>query len=207
MSTDIIGKALVLRLPAGARAWCLLVAAIVPMTASIARHGQWPRQPHQNHAPHACPSASASADRLAFLAENRTSRFGAGAPPPPPIGAWAPPPPNVQACRLGLVRPRPRLMGPGRHHPQTAANGPGVAATGTAAISLRTSTSLQIRTLTERIGAEVTGLGPELDPDTVAAVREALNVHQGASVPGHPARRRGPAAVRPLHRGAGLKRS
>jgi alpha-ketoglutarate-dependent sulfate ester dioxygenase len=41
-------------------------------------------------------------------------------------------------------------------------------------------TSLRIRTITERIGAEVTGLGPELDldPDTVAAVREALNVHK-----------------------------
>ena len=41
-------------------------------------------------------------------------------------------------------------------------------------------TRLGIRKLTARIGAEVTGLGPELglDPDGVAAVRAALNEHK-----------------------------
>ena len=41
-------------------------------------------------------------------------------------------------------------------------------------------TRLGIRKLTARIGAEVTGLGPELglDPDAVAAVRAALNEHK-----------------------------
>jgi alpha-ketoglutarate-dependent taurine dioxygenase len=41
-------------------------------------------------------------------------------------------------------------------------------------------TSVRIRTITARIGAEITGLLPELelDPDAVAAVREALNVHK-----------------------------
>jgi alpha-ketoglutarate-dependent sulfate ester dioxygenase len=42
------------------------------------------------------------------------------------------------------------------------------------------STKLGTRKLSARIGAEVTGLGPdlELDPDTVAAVRAALNEHK-----------------------------
>ena len=41
-------------------------------------------------------------------------------------------------------------------------------------------TRLGIRKLTARIGAEITGLGPELelDPDAVAAVRAALNEHK-----------------------------
>jgi alpha-ketoglutarate-dependent sulfate ester dioxygenase len=41
------------------------------------------------------------------------------------------------------------------------------------------STRLGIRKLTARIGAEVTGLGPDLtlDPETIAAVRIALNEH------------------------------
>jgi taurine dioxygenase len=41
-------------------------------------------------------------------------------------------------------------------------------------------TSLRIRKITARIGAEITGLNPELDldPDTVAAVRAALNEHK-----------------------------
>ena len=41
-------------------------------------------------------------------------------------------------------------------------------------------TTLGIRKLTARIGAEITGLGPslELDPDGVAAVRAALNEHK-----------------------------
>jgi taurine dioxygenase len=41
-------------------------------------------------------------------------------------------------------------------------------------------TKLGIRKLTARIGAEITGLGPELelDPDAVAAVRAALNKHK-----------------------------
>jgi alpha-ketoglutarate-dependent sulfate ester dioxygenase len=43
-----------------------------------------------------------------------------------------------------------------------------------------TGTRLAIRKLTARIGAVVTGLGPELelDPDAVAAVRAALNEHK-----------------------------
>ena len=43
-----------------------------------------------------------------------------------------------------------------------------------------TATKLETRKLTARIGAEVIGLGPrlELDPDTVAAVRAALNEHK-----------------------------
>ncbi len=43
-----------------------------------------------------------------------------------------------------------------------------------------TGTRLGIHKLTARIGAEVTGLGPELelDPDAVAAVRAALNKHK-----------------------------
>jgi hypothetical protein len=41
-------------------------------------------------------------------------------------------------------------------------------------------TSLRLRKITARIGAEVTGLSPDLDldPDTVAAVRAALNEHK-----------------------------
>jgi len=41
-------------------------------------------------------------------------------------------------------------------------------------------TKLGIRKITARIGAEVTGLSPDLilDPGTVAAVREALNEHK-----------------------------
>ena len=43
-----------------------------------------------------------------------------------------------------------------------------------------TSTRLDIRKITARIGAEVTGLSPDLDldPDTIAAVRAALNEHK-----------------------------
>ena len=43
-----------------------------------------------------------------------------------------------------------------------------------------TATKLETRKLTARIGAEVIGLGPrlELDPDTVADVRAALNEHK-----------------------------
>jgi alkyl sulfatase len=42
------------------------------------------------------------------------------------------------------------------------------------------STRLGIRKLTARIGAEVTGLGPDLDldPETITAVRAALNEHK-----------------------------
>jgi alpha-ketoglutarate-dependent taurine dioxygenase len=42
------------------------------------------------------------------------------------------------------------------------------------------ATKLSIRKLTAHIGAEITGLGPELalDPDAVAAVRAALNEHK-----------------------------
>ena len=41
-------------------------------------------------------------------------------------------------------------------------------------------TKLGIRKITARIGAEITGLSPDLtlDPDTVAAVRQALNEHK-----------------------------
>ena len=41
-------------------------------------------------------------------------------------------------------------------------------------------TKLAVRKLTARLGAEVTGLGPELelDPDAVTAVRAALNEHK-----------------------------
>ena len=43
-----------------------------------------------------------------------------------------------------------------------------------------TSTRLGIRKLTARIGAEVTGVSPslELDPETVTAIRAALNEHK-----------------------------
>ena len=43
-----------------------------------------------------------------------------------------------------------------------------------------TSTRLDIRKLTARIGAEVTGAGPtlELDADTVTALHAALNEHK-----------------------------
>ena len=39
---------------------------------------------------------------------------------------------------------------------------------------------LGIRKITARIGAEVTGLSPDLalDPETIAAVRQALNQHK-----------------------------
>ena len=40
------------------------------------------------------------------------------------------------------------------------------------------STRLGIRRLTARIGAEVTGLGPDLDLETITAVRAALNEHK-----------------------------
>jgi alkyl sulfatase len=42
------------------------------------------------------------------------------------------------------------------------------------------STRLDFRKLTARIGAEVTGAGPELelDPETVTAIRAALNEHK-----------------------------
>ena len=42
------------------------------------------------------------------------------------------------------------------------------------------STKLDVRKLTARIGAEVTGLSPDLDldPETIAAVRAALNEHK-----------------------------
>jgi taurine dioxygenase len=41
-------------------------------------------------------------------------------------------------------------------------------------------TKLAIRKITARVGAEVTGLGPDLtlDPETIAAVRAALNEHK-----------------------------
>ena len=41
-------------------------------------------------------------------------------------------------------------------------------------------TKLAIRKITARIGAEVIGLGPDLtlDPETIAAVRAALNEHK-----------------------------
>jgi alpha-ketoglutarate-dependent sulfate ester dioxygenase len=41
-------------------------------------------------------------------------------------------------------------------------------------------TKLAIRKITARIGAEITGLSPDLtlDPDTVTAVRQALNEHK-----------------------------
>jgi len=47
-------------------------------------------------------------------------------------------------------------------------------------MSTSVSTRLGIRKLSARIGAEITGLGPglELDQDTVAAVRAALNEHK-----------------------------
>ena len=43
-----------------------------------------------------------------------------------------------------------------------------------------TSTRLTVRKLSARIGAVVSGLGPDLvlDPETTAAVREALNEHK-----------------------------
>ncbi len=43
-----------------------------------------------------------------------------------------------------------------------------------------TGTRLDVRTITARIGAEVTGLSPDLDldPETIAAVRGALNEHK-----------------------------
>ena len=42
------------------------------------------------------------------------------------------------------------------------------------------STRLDVRKITARIGAEVTGLSPDLDldPETIAAVRAALNEHK-----------------------------
>ena len=47
-------------------------------------------------------------------------------------------------------------------------------------ITTSTSTRLDVRKLTARIGAEVTGVDParELDPETVTAVRAALNEHK-----------------------------
>ncbi len=47
-------------------------------------------------------------------------------------------------------------------------------------ITTSTSTRLDFRKLTARIGAEVTGVGPalELDPETVTAIRAALNEHK-----------------------------
>ena len=47
-------------------------------------------------------------------------------------------------------------------------------------ITTSTSTRLDVRKLTARIGAEVTGVGPalELDPETVTAIRAALNEHK-----------------------------
>jgi alpha-ketoglutarate-dependent taurine dioxygenase len=41
-------------------------------------------------------------------------------------------------------------------------------------------TKLGIRKITARIGAEITGLSPDLilDPETIAAVRTALNEHK-----------------------------
>jgi len=46
--------------------------------------------------------------------------------------------------------------------------------------TISTSTRLGLRKLTARIGAEVTGVSPslELDPDTVTAIRAALNEHK-----------------------------
>ena len=43
-----------------------------------------------------------------------------------------------------------------------------------------TSTRLEVRKITARIGAEVTGLTPglDLDAETIAAVRAALNEHK-----------------------------
>jgi taurine dioxygenase len=43
-----------------------------------------------------------------------------------------------------------------------------------------TSIRLGLRKLTARLGAEVTGVSPslELDPDTVTAIRAALNEHK-----------------------------
>ncbi|HEY1628106.1 MAG TPA: hypothetical protein VGG16_30390, partial [Streptosporangiaceae bacterium] len=43
-----------------------------------------------------------------------------------------------------------------------------------------TKTRLEVRKLSARIGAEVTGAGPglDLDPDAIKAVREELNTHK-----------------------------